>query len=223
MADIAVLGSNRGIGLEMVRQLSQRGDHVHAACRSSSPELDSLSADGVRVHSEIDITDKTALARFATALGPESLDCLVVMAGILERVGLERLDTEAIRRQFEVNALGPLQAVYALQVCLREGAKIGLVTSRMGSIADNTSGSSYGYRMSKAALNMAGKSLAIDLADRNVSVVLLHPGYVRTDMTGGTGQIDTDEAASGLIARLDELTPETSGSFQHQNGEPLPW
>lgn len=223
MANIAILGANRGIGLELARQLTERGDHVHAACRTSSAALDALSGEHLRVHSRIDITDPTALARFAAALGPESLDGLVVMAGILERVGLERLDVEAIRRQFEVNALGPLQAVYALQVCLREGARIGLVTSRMGSIADNTSGGSYGYRMSKAALNMAGRSLAIDLEDRGVAVVLLHPGWVRTDMTGGTGQIDVDEAAAGLIRRLDELTLEDSGSFVHQNGERLPW
>lgn len=223
MANIAIIGSNRGIGLELVRQLVERGDHVHAACRTSSPTLDSLSGERVRVHSEIDVTDKTALARFAAALGPESLDGLVVVAGILERVGLERLDTDSIRRQFDVNALGPLQAVYAMQVCLREGAKVGLLTSRMGSIEDNTSGSSYGYRMSKAALNMAGKSLAIDLRDRGIAVVLLHPGWVRTEMTGGTGQIEVDEAAAGLIARLDELTLETTGSFLHQNGDGLPW
>ena len=223
MATIGVLGANRGIGLELVRRLATRGDRVHAACRTSSSELNALSGESVRVHSEIDITDQTALARFASALGPESLHGLVVMAGILERVGLERLDVESVRRQFEVNALGPLQAVYALQVCLREGAKIGLVTSRMGSIADNTSGGSYGYRMSKAALNMAGKSLAIDLEDRGVAVALLHPGWVRTDMTGGTGQIEADEAATGLIQRLDELTLEDSGCFVHQNGERLPW
>lgn len=223
MSQIAVIGSNRGIGLELVRQFSSRGDHVHAACRSSSPELDELSKGSVRVHSEVDITDPAALARFAASLGPESLDTLVVMAGVLERVGLERLDVEAIRRQFEVNALGPLLAVNALQVCLRDTAKIGLVTSRMGSITDNTSGGSYGYRMSKAALNMAGKSLAIDLADRGIALVLLHPGYVRTDMTGGSGLIEVDEAAAGLIARLDELTVAETGTFVHQNGERLPW
>ena len=223
MATIAVLGSNRGIGLELVRQLAARGDFVHATCRSSSRELDLLSGGGLRVHSGIDITDEESLRRLATALGPDSLDGLIVMAGVLERVDLARLDTDAVRRQFEVNALGPLQAVYALQVCLRDGAKIGLVTSRMGSITDNTSGSSYGYRMSKAALNMAGKSLAIDLRDRGIAVVLLHPGWVRTDMTAGTGHIDTDESAAGLIERVDELTLETSGSFVHQSGELLPW
>jgi NAD(P)-dependent dehydrogenase (short-subunit alcohol dehydrogenase family) len=93
----------------------------------------------------------------------------------------------------------------------------------MGSVADNTSGGMYGYRMSKAALNMAGASLAKDLAGQGVSVVLLHPGYVRTDMTSGNGNITPDEAARGMIQRIDALTPADSGAFYHQNGERLPW
>ena len=148
---------------------------------------------------------------------------LVVVAGIMERVTLDHFDTESIRRQFEVNALGPLQTTRALLGCLRPGSKVGLVTSRMGSVADNTSGSSYGYRMSKAALNMAGRSLAHDLSGRGIAVMLLHPGWVRTDMTGWTGHIDSLESARGLIARLDDLSLETSGSFFHENGEELPW
>jgi NAD(P)-dependent dehydrogenase (short-subunit alcohol dehydrogenase family) len=93
----------------------------------------------------------------------------------------------------------------------------------MGSIDDNTSGGSYGYRMSKAAVNMAGRSLARDLADEGVAVAILHPGFVRTGMTGGQGFIDADESAAGLAARIDELTHDTSGSFWHANGERLPW
>jgi len=106
---------------------------------------------------------------------------------------------------------------------LGSGSKIAIITSRMGSVADNTSGSMYGYRMSKAAVNMAGVSLARDLKGRGIAVALLHPGYVRTDMTGGNGFIDAPEAASGLIARIDELSLETSGGFWHSNGDPLPW
>ena len=93
----------------------------------------------------------------------------------------------------------------------------------MGSIADNDSGGSYGYRMSKAALNAAGASLAIDLRPRGISVAILHPGYVRTEMTGNAGLIDADESVSGLLKRIDELTPDNSGSFWHSNGDVLPW
>ena len=101
--------------------------------------------------------------------------------------------------------------------------KVALLTSRMGSIADNDSGSHYGYRMSKAALNAAGKSLAIDLAPRKVAVGIYHPGYVRTRMTGNTGLIDADESARLLLLRIDELSPAESGVFRHANGERLPW
>ena len=128
-----------------------------------------------------------------------------------------------IREQFEVNALGPLMLTEQLLPNIVEGGKIALISSRMGSIADNTSGSSYGYRMSKAALNIAGVSLAKDLEGRKIAVTILHPGYVQTDITAGRGFITADIAASGLIERVDDLTLETSGNFWHQSGEKLPW
>src|SRR5690606_27563059 len=136
---------------------------------------------------------------------------------------LDDLDFDRIRKQFEVNALGPLRVTKALLPHLKKGSKVALITSRMGSIADNGSGGMYGYRMSKAALNMAGKSLAVDLKDRGIAVIILHPGFVRTDMTGGNGMIDPDESARGLIARIEELTLDRSGTFRHMNGDELPW
>jgi NAD(P)-dependent dehydrogenase (short-subunit alcohol dehydrogenase family) len=128
-----------------------------------------------------------------------------------------------IRHQFEVNALAPLRLTALLAPQFAQGAKLVLITSRMGSVADNTSGGYYGYRMSKAALNAAGRSLAHDLAPRGVAVALLHPGFVQTPMTGGRGDVDAATAASNLLARIDELTPATSGDFRHANGSPLPW
>jgi len=122
-----------------------------------------------------------------------------------------------------VNALGPLRTVHALLAALQTGAKIALITSRMGSMADNTSGGYYGYRMSKAALNAAGVSLAHDLKARRIAVAILHPGYVRTDMTDRAGMIEPDASARLLLQRIDELTLETSGTFWHANGERLPW
>jgi NAD(P)-dependent dehydrogenase (short-subunit alcohol dehydrogenase family) len=145
---------------------------------------------------------------------------------VLARERLGALDDEAwncMRLQFEVNALGALRTVDALSPLLGEGSRIGLITSRMGSIADNGSGGHYGYRMSKAALNAAGRSLAIDLKPRGIAVLLLHPGYVRTDMTGGGGDVEPEQAAANLLARLDGLDLSASGSFLHANGEPLPW
>ncbi|MEE4172643.1 MAG: SDR family oxidoreductase [Xanthomonadales bacterium] len=225
MNNAIITGANRGIGLELTRQLLDRGWRVTALCRSVSDALAALETrgPGLTVISGFDVTDQASIDGLADRLPAESLDLLINNAGILEGMDLEEIDPESIRRQFEVNALGPLRVTRALLPALGQGAKVALVTSRMGSIADNTSGGSYGYRMSKAALNAAGKSLAHDLASRGVHVAILHPGYVRTDMTGGRGLIDVEEAAGGILERLDELTEENSGTFWHSNGEILPW
>ncbi len=220
MATAIVTGANRGIGLELTRQLLSRGDTVFAACREAAP---ALTATGANVVAGIDVTDGESVDRLVDSLDGAAVDLLVNNAGILSHESLGDLDLARIRRQLEVNALGPLRVTAALLPNLRRGAKVALVTSRMGSIADNSSGGSYGYRMSKAALNMAGVSLARDLAERGIAVAILHPGYVRTGMTGGQGLVGPDESAAGLLARIDALTLETSGSFWHANGEPLPW
>ncbi|KGQ20028.1 Short-chain dehydrogenase/reductase SDR [Lysobacter dokdonensis DS-58] len=217
---ILVTGANRGIGLALARQFASRGDRVIGVCRNAS---DALASTGARVEAGVDVTDQAAVQQLAQRLRDERIDVLVANAGILERDGLDPLDIDAIRRQFEVNALGPLIVVRALRDSLATGAKVALMTSRMGSMEDNTSGGYYGYRASKAALNAIGKSLSLDLAPRGVSVVLLHPGYVATDMVGGAGDVTPDQAASQLIARIDALTPERSGTFQHANGSSLPW
>jgi NAD(P)-dependent dehydrogenase (short-subunit alcohol dehydrogenase family) len=149
---------------------------------------------------------------------------LINNAGILEGVTLDELDFDSIRRQFEVNAIGPLRLTAALRPHLSDGSKVAIMTSRMGSIADNTSGGSYGYRMSKVALSMAGKSLAHDLKPQGIAVAILHPGLVQTRMTGfSSSGITPTEAVKGLLARIDELTLENSGTFWHSNGEVLPW
>jgi NAD(P)-dependent dehydrogenase (short-subunit alcohol dehydrogenase family) len=218
---VLITGANRGIGLALATQLKSRGDRVIAAVRHSSPPLEAL---GVRVESGVDVTDGRSLRALAERLGADTkLDWLICNAGVLTSESLDHFDEDAIRRQLEVNALGPLRTVVALRKQLAAGGKVGLITSRMGSVADNTSGGMYGYRMSKAALNMAGASLARDLAPQQVAVALLHPGYVKTDMTRGSGNCTPEEAAAGLIARLDALTLEQSGGFWHQNGERLPW
>jgi NAD(P)-dependent dehydrogenase (short-subunit alcohol dehydrogenase family) len=148
---------------------------------------------------------------------------VIANAGVLEPDTLEHLDFDVLRQQFEVNALGALRSVFALLPRLAAGAKLALITSRMGSIGDNSSGNYYGYRMSKAALNAAGVSLAHDLKPRGISVAILHPGYVRTAMTGNQGGVPASQAAEQLIARVSALSIETSGTFWHANGEVLPW
>jgi NAD(P)-dependent dehydrogenase (short-subunit alcohol dehydrogenase family) len=220
MGTALVTGSNRGIGLELVRQLRDRGHTVVAACRKASSELKGL---GVRVEPNVDVTSEPSVRALAERLQMTPLDLLIHNAGILSREHLDALDFDAIRRQLDVNALGPLRVTAALLSNLARGSKIGIVTSRMGSIADNTSGGYYGYRMSKAAVNMAGASLARDLKPRGIAVALVHPGFVRTEMTGRQGTIDAKDAARDVLARIDALTLDTSGSFWHAGGERLPW
>jgi NAD(P)-dependent dehydrogenase (short-subunit alcohol dehydrogenase family) len=219
MATYLVTGANRGIGYEYCRQLLNRGDKPIAVCRSSSPELDTL---GIRVIKGIDMTQDQDLALLLSQLKGEQIDVLINNAGIIESVTLANLDIESIRRQFEVNAISPLRVTHALLGNLSRGSKVVMMTSRMGSIDDNTSGGSYGYRMSKVALSMAGKSLAQDLCPRGIAVAILHPGLVQTRMTGFSG-ITTEMAVKGLLARIDGLTLANTGTFWHSNGEILPW
>ena len=214
-------GANRGIGLAYCQQLHLRGDRVIAVCRQSSDELDDL---GVQVESGIELTSPDSLAALVNGLASQKLDTVILNAGILESMGLSDLDPEAIRRQFEVNALAPLLLARALTPLMPEGSKLVLMTSRMGSIEDNSSGGSYGYRMSKVALNIAGKSLAVDLRSRGIAVAILHPGLVKTRMVQfNPNGISPEDSVRGLIARIDELTLNNSGSFLHANGSVLPW
>lgn len=215
-----ITGANRGIGLELTRLLRSRGDHVIAAVRNATPELESLGAEVV---TGVDLRRDDALNQLRAALADRPLKLLIANAGILRSNSLEALNPDDIREQFEVNALAPLRLVHAVLPQLVPGAVVALITSRMGSMADNTSGGSYGYRMSKAALNAAGKSLAVDLAKRSIAVGLLHPGWVKTDMTGHSGNTTPDQAAAQLLERIDHLDLETTGSFLHANGDLLPF
>lgn len=219
MAPWLITGSNRGIGLALCRQLRARDENVIAVCRRTSPELEAL---GVRIEAGIELTSEGAIAALADRLAEVSLAGAILNAGILEADRLENLQADSVRRQFEANALAPLLLARALLPNLSAGSKLALISSRMGSIEDNSSGGYYGYRMAKVALNMAGRSLAIDLKPRGIAVAILHPGMVATRMVGFDG-IPPEQAARGLLARLDELTLETSGTFRHANGETLPW
>jgi len=219
MKKILVTGANRGIGLELCRQLVERGEEVIAVCRKASSALNSCE---LRVIEGIDVANGESVSRLRDQPGLENLDWLINNAGVLARDSLGQLDFDAIEWQFRVNTLGPLRVTSVLLPNLARGSKIGIVTSRMGSIGDNTSGGYYGYRLSKAAVNMAGVSLARDLQSRGIAVALLHPGMVATDMTGGSG-IPVAQSARGLIQRMDALDIEHTGGFWHAEGLELPW
>ena len=216
-----ITGSNKGIGLEFCRQLSHRGDNVIASCRDSSNDLRKLA---VRVEENVDVSSGDSVIKLKKKIGDEKIKVLIHNAGIMRGSSLLDLDPDNILKQFKVNSLSPLCFTKAFLSNLVEGSKIILITSRMGSIQDNTSGGSYGYRMSKAALCMAGKSLSIDLHSKNISVGIIHPGLVSTSMTGFTSSgISPEESVNGMISIIDSLNLENSGTFWHSNGNILPW
>ena len=219
MATVLVTGANRGIGLQLCKQLAGRGDTVLAVCRETSDELSDLD---VRVIDGIDVGDANAVEALRQELADTRIDILINNAGILRRDTFKDIDYDAVLDQFRVNTLGPLRVTEALSDNLHEGSKVTIVSSRVGSIEDNGSGGNYGYRASKAAVNMIGTNLKHEMLPRRIAVGILHPGLVATDMTGGTG-ISPADSAAGLIQRIDELTLENTGGFWHAEGYALPW
>ena len=219
MKTALITGANRGIGLELAKQLQDKNYNVIVACRSSSSELEAL---GCQVEKNFDVGNQESVQALASKLSDTNLDLLINNAGILDSMGIDNLDYDSIRQQFEINTLGPLRVSENFLPNLTKGSKIAIITSRMGSIADG-SGGQYGYRVSKTAVNMVGSCLAHDLKDQGISVALLHPGYVRTGMTGNNGLINADESANGLIQRIDELNIGNTGGFWHTDGTELTW
>lgn len=221
MARIVITGANSGIGLALATAFAARGDDVVAACRKTSPALSALKVD---IHEGVDVTDDRAIAAFAETLADGSVDVLINNAAIYGAEALASPDfLDGVRAQFEVNAIGPLRVTRALLPKMHAGAKLVIITSRSGSIGDNGSGGYYGYRMSKAAVNMAGVNLAHDLKPQGIAVALLHPGMVRTGMTSAAGAISPAVSAERLIARIDEMTLAGTGRFLHAEGHELPW
>lgn len=225
-----VTGANRGIGLELTRQLLDRGDEVLATARR--PEAAAGLQELVRAHGErlqvlpLDVGDPDSVATLRRALEREAIDVLVNNAGIGAETGrLGELDYEALRHVFEIDAVGPLRVVEAaLPAILRSGTrKIVNVTSKMGSIDDNGSGGAYGYRMAKVALNMATRSIARDLAGEGVIAFVVHPGWVKTDMGGPHALITPGQSVAAMLRVIDGAGPEQSGRFWEWNGKEIPW
>ena len=222
MRRVLIIGANRGIGLALAKIFKEQDFHVIATCRKSSSELANLS---VEVLENISMKENTSILSLKEKVS--SFDYLVHNAGLMHENSLETLtdtfDFSSIEEQFFVNSIAPLKTATALIPQINKGGKIIFISSRMGSIADNSSGGSYGYRASKCALNMFAKSLSVDLRERDISVATLHPGWVKTRMTGNNGLIGVEESAKGLFKRIDSLSQKTTGGFWHTNGETLNW
>ncbi|MFN7975485.1 MAG: SDR family oxidoreductase [Acidobacteriota bacterium] len=224
MATWLVTGAGRGIGLEFARQLAARGEKVIGTARRPE-EATKLRALGARVES-LEVGDPASIAALASALRGTPIDVLVNNAGTGgSGAGLGKLEAGDLARYFAINATGPLLVTQALLGNLEAGSRklVASITSRMGSIDDNGSGSYYGYRASKAALNMVNRSLSIDLRGKGFTCVVLHPGWVRTDMGGSSAPLSPEDSVRGLLKVIDGLTPERSGSFLDHTGATIPW
>jgi NAD(P)-dependent dehydrogenase (short-subunit alcohol dehydrogenase family) len=219
-----ITGCNRGLGLELARQLSARGERVVATARDVG-DAAALRALEVDVHA-LDVTDPSSVESFAGAIAAEPIDVLINNAGVgVRSKPFEQVDFDEMERFFAVNTLGAMRVTRALLPGLRagEGKKIINMTSRMGSIGDNGSGGAYAYRASKAALNIVTRSLAIDLLDEGFVCIVLHPGWVRTDMGGRRAPTPPEESAGGMIRVIDGLRRQDSGEFFDYKGERVPW
>ena len=232
MRNVLVVGASRGIGRALVQRYLSAGDRVFATVRAP------VELDAATVLSGVDLQDDAAClalpARLA-ALGVTRLDIVIVNAGILTREHLEHIEPPAssvardaafgrIHEHIEVNALGPLRVATALLPLLGEGSRLALVSSRRGSLGDCVTGGSYGYRMSKAAANIAFIALARDLAPRGIAVAVLHPGFVQTEMNAGRGDITAATSAAGIFDRIESVDLSNSAAaFLHATDEALPW
>ena len=228
---VLVTGANRGLGLEFARQYAAEGWQVFAACRApkTAKELQRIAAEsGGRIRVlEMDVTDAASVRAAAAGLKGESIDLLLNNAGVGGTRGekLGKLDYAAWMKVLDTNTLGPMRVVEAFveNVAKSRLKQVVTITSGMGSLEDNTSGGSYAYRSSKAAVNMVMKSLSIDLAPRGITFVVMNPGWVRTDMGGAGGKLSPPESIKAMRSVIAALKPEDSGKFLNYTGKPYPW
>jgi NAD(P)-dependent dehydrogenase (short-subunit alcohol dehydrogenase family) len=221
---VLITGANRGLGLEFARQYAGAGWTVIATARNPANAAD-LNALGVRVVA-LDVTDQESIDKLARTLGDAPVDLLINNAGIFPRVGtLAETDFDTVARTYAVNTIGPMRVTRALLPNLRRGEMktVVSITSGLGSITDNTSGRFYGYRESKAALNMFTRSLAAELRDEGFTCVVISPGWVQTDMGGPNASLTPKESITGMRAVIARLTPAATGTYWNYNGETIPW
>lgn len=222
-----ITGANRGLGLEYTRQYINDGWRVIATCRDPGAATELAAIDGdIEIHA-LDVTDHGQIQALAKTLRKETIDLLLNNAGIYgpRPSKLGGIDYNAWEDVMRINVMSPLKVCESFRSHVADSdlKKIAIMSSKMGSMGDNDSGASYIYRSSKAALNAAMKSLAVDLAPRGISVVILHPGWVRTDMGGPSGLIDAPESVSGLRRVIEGLSLETTGRFYNYDGSEIPW
>jgi NAD(P)-dependent dehydrogenase (short-subunit alcohol dehydrogenase family) len=228
MSTILITGTNRGIGLELTKQYAEAGWQVFACCREPklATALNALAAD----HSNItiyplDIANFKQIDALAKQLNNVVIDILINNAGVYPEGNLSDADVDNWLNGFKVNSIAPLKIATAFTPHLAKSQlkKLATLSSKMGSIDDNTSGGSYMYRSTKSAVNSVMKSLSIDLKKHGIAVVTLHPGWVETDMGGPNALISTQTSVAGLRQVIDALTLESTGKFIAYDGKEVAW
>ncbi|MEX2647922.1 MAG: SDR family oxidoreductase [Alphaproteobacteria bacterium] len=230
MSTVLITGANRGLGLEFARQYAADGWTVHACCRApgKAKDLKALAAQNanVTVHG-LDVCDEASVRSLGEALGSQAIDVLINNAGVYggDRQAFGKVDAEQWSPTLRTNALGPLMVTEELIDNVARGANkvVACVTSKMGSMADNTSGGAYIYRASKAALNAVVVSMARDLKGRGVTVLAFHPGWVKTDMGGRNAPVTPADSIAGMRKQIARVKPTDSGKFLNYDGATIPW
>lgn len=231
MTAVLITGANRGLGFEFASQYAACGWRVFAACRNPAAagdlrQLEQIAGDSLSVIA-MDVTDAESVGKAATQFKDLAIDVLINVAGIAGASGQTtgNVDYKAWAHVLEVNTMGALRVLKSFieQIVRSERRLVVAITSGMGSLADNTSGGSIAYRSSKAAVNMVMRSAAIDLAPRGISCVLVHPGWVRTDMGGPRAPLSPQESVTSIRRLIDTFGPKHSGNFYNYDGHEYPW
>ena len=225
MSNILIIGANRGLGLEFAKQYSELGHHIFATTRDKSKSDQLVATANTKVF-ELDLNEDKSIDSFIDEMSSIKIDILIHNSGIFRDEQLsEDLEIDAWMNEMRINAITPIILARKLKQNVLEGKdkKIIFISSQMGSIDDNYSGRFYFYRSSKSALNSAAKSLAIDWKDKNISVLMLHPGWVKTDMGGESAKLEIPDSIQHMIQVISDLNLETSGSFVNYEGNKLEW
>ena len=227
MPSVLITGANRGLGLEFTRQYAADGWRVFAACRDPAGARDLAAVEGDVFAETLDVDDGPQVAALANKLSGQPIDVLINNAGIYgpKDVTRDTVDYDAWGQVFRTNTMSPLavSAAFAANVAQGGQKKIITLSSIMGSIAENDSSGAFIYRSSKAAVNAVMKSLAGDLKSEGITVAVLHPGWVRTDMGGPDAAIEAPESVTGMRAVIAGLKESDSGRFLNYDGTEIPW
>ena len=223
MKSVVITGANRGIGLELCKQFLAKGNRVFATYRSNMGGLEDIENSNLSTF-KLDVRDADGVQSFASSI-EGSVDVLINNAGIADGrwQSISEIDMQHAIEVIEVNSISPVLVTQKFESKLKSGSKIVMMSSLMGSISDCMSGRSYAYRASKTALNMFSMAMKNELESQGISILIMHPGWVETDMGGPNAPLSVEESVTGIIGRIEEQTLELTGRYVQFDGTPIEW